>query len=1088
MKFRREAIVSSAVVAACMGATELRAQAPTGTVTGRVVAAASAAAAQAAAANAGRTASQGATASQATAAQSPLAGARVSVVGTTLQTLVRDDGRFVLPRVPAGTQRIRVNLVGYAPSEQTVTVAAGQPTTVNFSLNATAVALSQVVVVGYGTQRRADLTGSVASVQSTQLQQTTVNTLEQGLQGRVAGVQVTQGDAAPGGGMRVQIRGTNSMNPGSAQPLYVIDGVPIGTAGSDKTLGGTSDPSLSSLTQTNPLAQIAPEDIESIDILKDASATAIYGSRGANGVVIITTKRGTRGAPGQYTLNLSQGTSGVVRQIPVLNAYEFASYVNTAYINAYGPTVQYPYGGRTGSMTPDSIRKVMGAGVNWQDQIFRNAPITDGNIGASGGDERGSYAVNGNLLQQQGVVNGSEFRRGGLRLNLDRNVTERFRLSTNVNFTRSINNMVRSSTINGYNAIGIIREAVTYTPMWTRDTTKADPLAEDATTLSNFGSNPLRYTSQVQENDQVTRGIGGVRGVLTLGKGFSFDENLATNYEAQTYGAYFPSTVNEGRTSNGDAIARGSNFGNLLSESLVRYNGDIGRNQHLEALGGFTFQNDRSTWNLQEVQGFPNDLLGANVLQNGTLPLTPQTGVYTAQLASWLGRVNYNLLGRYLLTGTVRADGSSKFAQNNKWATFPAIAFAWRTIDEPLLRNQSLFSDLKVRLSYGKSGNQAIGAYQSLPAIGSTAFTLNETTQPAYVVTQLGNPNLRWETTSQFDGGVDFGAFANRLTGTIDYYHKNTYDLLQQITLAQNTGFSTAWINSGNVTNKGVEFQLGYDVLRSRSKGGLTWNVSANAAHNTNRIVSLGNGIKQQFASRLGAGGNLEAAPFIQKPGLAIGAMWGYQTAGIVQNAADSASYAKILGSAARVGDLKYADINGDGKITDADQKQIGDANPKWTWGVTNSVRFGKFDASALVIAVKGNSIINAERMRYMTLNGSINIPSYYLQNSFNPTTNPNGIFPEVRQDRQADARFSDIYIEDGSFVRLKNVQVGYNVSLPRMRTARVYVNGINLLTHTRYTGFDPEVSAFGGPDRPGVDLGSYPQQRTFTFGINTTF
>lgn len=367
MTYRRQLVVSSAAVAAaCMGATQVGAQATTGTVTGRAVNAAN---------------------------QTPLAGARVTVVGTTLQTLTREDGRFVLPNVPAGARRVRVAFVGYAPLEQAVTVVVGQPATAAFSLQPTAVALSQVVVVGYGTQRRADLTGSVASVQSTQLQQTTVNTLEQGLQGRVAGVQVTQGDAAPGGGMRVQIRGTNSMNPGSAQPLYVIDGVPIGTAGSDKALGSASDPSLSSLTQTNPLAQIAPEDIESIDILKDASATAIYGSRGANGVVIITTKHGTRGAAGQYTLNLSQGTSGVVRQIPVLNAYEYASYVNTAYINAYGAQTQYPYGGRPGSITPDSIRKTMGAGVNWQDQIFRNAPITDGNIGASGGDDRGSYEI-----------------------------------------------------------------------------------------------------------------------------------------------------------------------------------------------------------------------------------------------------------------------------------------------------------------------------------------------------------------------------------------------------------------------------------------------------------------------------------------------------------------------------------------------------------------------------------------------------------------------------------------------------------------------------------------------------------------------
>jgi outer membrane receptor protein involved in Fe transport len=409
-------------------------------------------------------------------------------------------------------------------------------------------------------------------------------------------------------------------------------------------------------------------------------------------------------------------------------------------------------------------------------------------------------------------------------------------------------------------------------------------------------------------------------------------------------------------------------------------------------------------------------------------------------------------------------------------------------VDEPLLRNQRVLSDLKFRLSYGKSGNQAIGTYQSLPAIAGVTMTQNEAVVPAYVVTQLGNPNLRWETTSQYDAGVDFGAFANRLTGTVDVYKKNTYDLLQQITLAQNTGFSNAWINSGNVTNRGVELQAAYDVLRGRRQGGLTWNVGANASRNVNRIESLGNGIQQQFAGRLGAGGNLEASPFIQKPGYSIGTMWGYKSAGIVRTAADSAAYSKVLGSAVRVGDVKYVDFNADGKITALDQTKIGDANPAWVWGLTNSVRFGKFDASALLTAVRGNQVLNAERMRYLTLDGTVNVPSEILNNTFDPVKNPDGKYPMVRQDRKGDARFADIYLEDGSYVRLKNVQLGYNVTLPGARTARVYLNGINLATWTKYTGFDPEVSAFGGSDRPGVDLGSYPQARTVTFGINTSF
>jgi outer membrane receptor protein involved in Fe transport len=364
-------------------------------------------------------------------------------------------------------------------------------------------------------------------------------------------------------------------------------------------------------------------------------------------------------------------------------------------------------------------------------------------------------------------------------------------------------------------------------------------------------------------------------------------------------------------------------------------------------------------------------------------------------------------------------------------------------------------------------------------------MTLNEAVVPAYVVTQLGNPDLRWETTTQTDLGVDFGFADNRITGSLDVYRKNTNDLLQNITLAGNTGFSNAWINSGEVSNRGIELQLGYDVLRAFR--GVTWNIGANASRNRNRIESLGP-VQQQFAGRLGAGGGLEATPFIQKPGLPIGAMWGYTTDGLVRTPEDSAAYAKVLGAAARVGDIRYRDVDGDGKISTDDQGVIGDANADWVFGVSNRVTFGRFDVSALVTAVRGNEIINAERLRYLNLDGSMNVPRRYVDESFHPTDNPTGRYPMIRQDRKTDSRFHDLFIEDGSYVRLKNVQVGYNLTLPGSRNARLFVNGINLLTWTDYTGFDPEVSAFGSPERPGVDLGSYPQSRIISFGVSTTF
>ena len=825
-------------------------------------------------------------------------------------------------------------------------------------------------------------------------------------------------------------------------------------------------------------------------MLKDASATAIYGSRGANGVVIITTKRG-RGANGTMTMNISQGYATVAKQIPVLNAYDFATYVNQSYVNIGQPENQR-YGGSNmlGSLTPDSIRTLVGSGTDWQDEIFRTAPVSEAQMSFGGADDQGSYMVAGNWLQQTGVIRGSMFRRGGLRMNLDRNVVgPQLRISSNLAVTRSVNNMVRSSTLNGYQDVGIVRAALWYTPWMLPDSTRTDPRQEDPNTPGILGSNPLRYTDEVKELDQLTRGVGGAKLTATLPYGLILETSLGGNYEGRNYANYFPRTVSEGRGNGGDATQARTEFGDLLSENLLRYRHDIGTSQRIDAVGGFTYDYSRSTWFSDEVQTFADDILGYYVLQNGTNNRPPQTGVNTWVLASWLGRVNYSLLDRYLLTLTFRADGSSKFAENNKWSSFPAAALAWRVSSEPFMQRQQVISDLKLRVSYGKSGNQAIGPYQSLAQVSGVGSSVifGDRVVAAYALNQLPNPDLKWETTDQYDAGLDLGAWNNRFTATVDVYSKRTYDLLQQIHLPTSTGFSTAWINSGEVTNKGIELSAGFDILRGDQPGALSWNISANASHNKNRIENLG-GLPSQFAGRLGAGSGLEVTPFIQKPGLPIGAMWGYQTDGLIRTAQDSIDYA-ALGSPGFIGDYRLVDFNGDGELTPADQMQIGDANPNWVWAVSNRWAWGKFDLSALVTAVQGNSIINTQRISYLQLDGQgRNLPKEYIENSFNPTTNPDGKYPIIRNNRPGYGKFLDVFVEDGSYVRLKNVELGYQFSLPRARSARVYVSGTNLLTSTHYTGFDPEVSAFGSVDRPGVDMGSYPVSRQISVGINTSF
>src|SRR6059058_4776048 len=448
----------------------------------------------------------------------PVMGVRVAVVGTDRGAVTHEDGGFVLTDVPEGAHRVRASRIGFTPQEQTVVVVAGQSVPADFTLSTVAVSLSDVVVVGYGTQRRADLTGAVVSVPPDQIQKTAVVSLQQALQGSVPGATVTQGDAAPGGAISVQIRGVTSTS-GDNQPLYVIDGVAVGTAGVDKFTMGPSEPSFTTMTTTNPLSTLAPSDIESIDVLKDASATAIYGSRGANGVVIITTKRGQRDQPGQITFSSSTGMASVVREIQMLNAHDYATYVNQANWHATpdslrirGDSSALPYGGRTGSIRPDSIARLYGAGIDWQRAIFRTAATRDLQLAFSGGDGNGSYAVSGNYFDQDGAIRGSGFGRGGVRANLDRRLNSIVRISSSLDVTRSNANLVRSSGTEGTSAEGIVRGALRYSPLPSEayDTARLalDPRAENPA-LFGMGANPLRYTDEVHESETVTRGLGG---------------------------------------------------------------------------------------------------------------------------------------------------------------------------------------------------------------------------------------------------------------------------------------------------------------------------------------------------------------------------------------------------------------------------------------------------------------------------------------------------------------------------------------------------------------------------------------------------
>ncbi len=1019
-----------------------------------------------------------------------LIGATVVIDGTTNGTATDVEGRFTL-QVSQGNV-LEISYTGFEPAK--VTVQNTTPLTVQ--LESTAQLMEEIVVVGYGQTRKSDLTGSVASIKAADLNKTTITSLEQGLQGRVAGVNVTQGDAAPGAGISIEIRGTNSILGGN-QPLYVIDGIPITNPAASASNLGASEPNNQIVSNTNVLATLSPSDIESVEILKDASATAIYGSRGANGVVLITTKKGKEGT-GKVSLNIAYGFSEVINKIELLDAERFMEYQNAAYANADIPPGSFLWAPDSlASPTRPTVSQVLALGsdaeIDWQEEIYQKAPVKDYQLGFSGGSEKGSYSIMLNYLDQKGVITGSRFKRGGLRTNLGYQINDRIKINGNLAFTRSNNSLVRTSTNTTGSAGGIVRSVLNYTPIkplfrnedGTVDIVGADegdPRLEDPTVFQLYGANPLRYTDEVTESHNFTRVIGGINTTIDLFEGFSADIRLAANYIDRKNNTYYPRTVSEGFGLNGLAVVSSNEFTNLINENLLRYEKEFS-NARISALAGFTYETNQDYWINNEARDFPDDVLSYFALQNGLSHVPTRTNSSKWELASYLGRINYVLQEKYLLTGTFRYDGSSKFATNNKWAPFYSFAFAWRASQENFIKNITAISNLKFRISYGQSGNQAIGPYQSLATIQGVTTSFNNQLVPAVVEGRLQNNNLRWETTSQFNAGVDIELWNGKIFSTVNIYQKSTDDLLQNITLAPNTGFTNALINAGTIQNKGFEFELGgYPI-----QGDFTWQLNGNISINRNKITNLG-AVEEQFADRLGSGNGLTVFPFIQRVGIPIGTIYGYEEDGIFQNEEAVQAFIDVQPNAA-VGQIRYKDSNGDGTINDEDRTIIGDVNPDFLWGLSNSFSYKGFDFSFLFQAVVGADIINTLSIRSHTLDGRGNIPLAVYENAWTGE----GSSDQFRQINlnNGTSLFSDRFVEDGSYLRLKNVQLGYTLNAKKMgwlTSARFYINAINLWTKTDYTGYDPEVSAFSSAAMKGVDLGNYPQSRTIMFGCNLVF
>ena len=1029
----------------------------------------------------------------------PLIGASIQVPGTSIGTVADLDGNFSFT-LPEGKFLIQVSMIGY----KTQVVNVKGKTEVDVSLYEDAAVMEEVVVIGYGTMKKRDLSGSVSQIKGDELKAGGAPDVAHGLQGKIAGVDVKQSDGSPGAGVSITVRGANSFST-SSQPLYIVDGVPYGTdpngmPGSDANSGNNQ--------QTSPLTMINPNDIEKIEVLKDASATAIFGSRGANGVVIITTRKGQVGKP-KIEVNSSWSIQWIGRRVKMLDPYNYALYQNEAAANSryyeqgtqtnpYRGEWSYPYVGgepvySQGTYNPSpedflnpglrtdeygNVDEVSGA--DWQDEIYQTGLLQDYSVNVSGGSENGYYSLSGGYTDQKGIIKNTGFTRYNLGLNVSRHITNWLEIGTNQYFTNAVTDFQRTNSEN----TGIIRSALIFPPTY-------GPHAEteQLDELNWLAANPVNYVNGAKDQLKQISWFSSSFLEVKIKPWLKFRQNLGLGYNDGHRGTYYDRHTQEGKSpNNGKAGKASSIWKSLTSESLLTADYTYGIHK-FNAVAGITFEKGVGENESMTATNFPNDWTkDANMSLALDRP-TVSSSSTEQSLESFLGRINYTLADKYIFTASIRSDGSSSFAKDHKWATFLSGAFAWRAIDEKFIQDLHIFSNLKFRLSYGETGNQAIGAYRTLTVLQAANYPYNGSLSSGVSMIDWRGPtnkDLKWETTNQFNAGIDLGFFENRLQITVDYYYKKTRDLLQNVTIPSSSGFSQMLVNSGNVVNQGVEITLTADIFRQKE---FSWSLNANFALNRNKINGL-NG--DQYATSLWSKAD---QVFLQRNGYPIGTLYGYVEDGFYDNIAEVRSnpaYASLSDEEALrfVGEIKYRDLNGDGQITEDDRTIIGDTNPKFTYGITNNFSWKDLNLSFMLQGSQGNDILNYNLTDItMSNQGNITIDAY--NGRWTEANAANAYWPKASAGYTRTWLASNRYVENGSYLKMKYVTLSYDWKrpVPWMEKIRFSLTANNVFTITKYSWFDPDVNAGGSnASCPGVDSYSYPSARSFTFGLNFVF
>ncbi|GAB3699860.1 TonB-dependent receptor [Spirosoma flavus] len=965
-----------------------------------------------------------------------LPGVSVVLKGTTTGTTTGSNGKYTLS-VPNQAATLVFSFVGYAPQE----IVVGTRTTLNVTLVVSDKTLNEVVVVGYGTQKKSDLTGSVASVSEKDFTPGVNNSALQLLNGKASGVQISQASSAPGGGIAIRIRGAGSIN-SSNDALIVVDGLP----------GATTE-------------SLSPGDIESIQILKDASAAAIYGSRAANGVVLITTKKGSKGTS-QVNYSAYVGIQNVAKRLDLLTTPQYISVLNDLSMAQSGKP----------RYTPDQIAAI-GAGTDWQDQIFRTALAQNHQLSFSGGAEKSNYYIGLNYLNQAGVVLNSGLKKYNIRLNYQVNPSDKLKVTLNLNVNRMATTNILTTNA-GNESAGPINAALQFDP--------TIPAGLDANGRYPFNptislENPLALLNGVNQSYVENRSFGTVAADYTPIKGWTTTLRLGGDISNGRTDNYNSTVTQKGLSSGGIGSINASEYNHWITELFSTYTHTYNSVHQLSVLAGATLEEYNNLGVGASSISFLSDVTQTNLLQSGDGDRgdNVNSSRSTNRLNSYLGRLNYTFKDKYLLTASLRADGTSRFSDQNKYAFFPSVALGWRLSEESFIQKINLFNDLKLRLSYGQSGNQAINNFETLQTLvaGGKAILgggLVQGLEPA----RIPNTDLRWETTEEVDLGLDFSILKGRVSGSIEYFNKTTRDQLFQKPLPTTSGFQNIRVNFGKVRNQGIDLALETRNLVNALK----WTSNFTFSTLKNEVVELPDFISQVLTGSVG----YTASYAITRVGSPIQSFYGYQTNGIYQTKEEIAASAEPT---AQPGYLRFVDQNGDSKITPDDRVILGNPLPKLLFGLTNTFNYKGLNLSFLLTAVQGVSSLDNNIVESLyPINFDRNRLAVHYLDRWTPA-NPGAIYPSgINPSAYGGARaINSLTVSDASFVRLKNVTLGYTIPTKLVRLASVYVAADNVFTITKFLGFDPDANASGtGVGRASYN--SYPLNRTVRFGINLGF